>query len=213
MSFGGGKGGDGGAALQQQEEARKDALRARVNALFQGPDSEPQFKQQEDTLSQNLRDYYSTDLKRNYDQTERALRFKAADTGNIGGSVAADQQSLLDQDNQMGGTRIEEAVRRAVNNLRNTREDTRQRSISMINAGEGESGVQSASQGLQQAIASANAAQKENIFGDLFSNLATAKVTSDNEAKNAGLLAAFRQMNTTLRPTAATNSGTIYNTG
>lgn len=207
---GGGGGGDGGAALQREEEARKDALRQRVNALYQAPEVLPQLAAEEQELSNNLRGHYSTDLQKNYEQAERNLRFGASNTGNVGGSVFADETAKLNEENRTGGTRIEEAVRRAVNNLRNAREDSRTRSISLINAGEGESGVQAASQGLRQAIDSASSAGKENLFSDLFANLALAKASGDATDKNAAALAYFnKQRGGSFIPTQPANNGTI----
>lgn len=209
LGGGGGGGGDGGAAQQQAEEARKDALRGRVNSLFQGPDAQPQFKSQEDALAQNYRDYYSSDLKRNYDAAARNLKFSAANSGNVGGSAYADQQSKLDEQNQLGGTRIEDAVRSAVNNLRNSREDARTRSISLINAGEGESGVQAASTGLQNSISAANSAQKQNLFGDLFGTLAASKQLGDAGNLSAQQLALY---NRNLVPGSSFSTPTKYGT-
>ena len=208
---GGGGGGDGGAAQQAAEEARKEALRQRVNALYQAPEVLPQLAAEENELASSLRGHYSTDLKKNYDQAERNLRFGASNTGNIGGSVFADETNELNEQNRTGGTRIEEAVRRAVNNLRNAREDSRTRSISLINAGEGESGVQAASQGLRHAIEGASSANKENLFTDLFGNLALAKASGDSALQNDARLAAFYKSKNAgaYFPQQPTNSGTI----
>lgn len=206
----GGGGGDGGAGAQREEEARKDALRSRVNSLYQSPEVLPQLASEEDQLAKTLRDFYSADLKKNYEESERKLRFGAANSGNIAGSVYADETSKLNEGNQLGGTRIEEAVRRSINNLRNAREDSRTRAISLINSGEGESGVQAASQGLRSAFDSASSAGKENLFADLFGNLGLAKTARDDANKNAALMDIYgRSRVGSFFPTTPMSGGTI----
>lgn len=205
MSLGGGSGGDGGAAQQQAEEARKASMRTQINSLFDAPDAQAQFKTQEDQLSEALRGFYSDQLGRSYADAERGARFGAADTGNIGGSAYADSLARVNRDNALGGTRIQEAVTRAINNLRASREDTRNRSIGLVNSGSGDQAAASAQSGLQQAISAANAAQRENIVGDLFGDVAFAKQASDTNLKNQELA----RRASAFYPTQPSSGGTV----
>lgn len=208
--MGGGGGGDGGAGEQKQEEERKEALRQKVNALYMSPEAQARFATEEDQLSKAHRDYYSADLKDRYGETERNLRFGASNTGQTGGSVYADEMAKMNEQNALGGTRIDEAVRRAVNGLRNSREESRARSIQLINAGEGESGVQAAQSALQQSIEGAKAGQKEQLFTDLFSNLALARQSGGARALDDEASAYYaRQRGGAYYPTTPSNSGTI----
>jgi hypothetical protein len=169
------------------------------------------FEQEESNLSNTLRAFYTDQLKRQFEQASRAVKFGAANTGNLGGSAYADAVAKLNEENALGGTRVEEAVRRSINNLRAQREDSRNRAIGLVNAGSGDEAVASARTGLQQALSNANAAQRENIVMDLFGNLAFAKVASDQNARNAQLAELYRRPGAFF-PTTPTASGTIVPT-
>lgn len=208
---GGGSSGDGGAAERAAEEARKAEMRAGVNALFDTDEAKARFKTEEDDLAGALRGYYSDDLKRTYENAERALRFGASNTSNIGGSAYADSVGRLNEDNAMGGTRIDEAVQRALNSLRASREDSRARSINLVNAGSGSEAVGAAQSGIRQALDNATSANREQLFGDLFGNLAFTKAAGDASDKNAAALAYFNKIKggNAFFPTQATGGGTI----
>lgn len=209
--MGGGGGGDGGAGDRISDENQKAALRREVNTLFDAPEAQTRFADEETKLSDALRGFYSDDLKRGYQESERGIRFGAADTGNVGGSAYADAVSKLNEKNDLGGTRIEEAVRRAINNLRGGRENTRMQSINLINSGTGSDAVASANTGLRQALDVSNAANRENIVAGLFDNLAFAnngiaqaqKQTAANDLYNRARSFYSAQ---------PTNSGTVVRT-
>jgi hypothetical protein len=169
------------------------------------------FEQEESNLSNTLRAFYTDQLKRQFEQASRAVKFGAANTGNLGGSAYADAVAKLNEENALGGTRVEEAVRRSINNLRAQREDSRNRAIGLVNAGSGDEAVASARTGLQQALSNANAAQRENIVMDLFGNLAFAKVASDQNSRNAQLAELYRRPGAFF-PTQPTAGGTIVPT-
>lgn len=213
MGGGGGGGGDGGAAMMQAEESRKADMRGKVNALFDDPEAQQRFSGEETQVSDALRGYYTDQLKREYDQNERQLRFGAGNTGNIGGSAYADKIAKLNTDNAMGGTEISDAVTRAVNNLRAAREGTRMQSINLINGGAGPEAVTSAQQGLQQSLDAAKSGNKEQLFGDLFSNLAFNNAAGNANNQSASAMALFRNKLGSFFPTQPASGGTIIRTG
>jgi hypothetical protein len=173
------------------------------------------FGQEETELAGALRGHQADKLKKQYRDAERALRFGAANTGNTGGSVMADQMTRLNEENLMGGTEIEESIRRAINGLRSSREDARLRSHSLINAGSGEEGVRAASEGLKNAIGAAKSADRERLFQELFQNIAFTKAVGDARGREGSAAALFESLR---RPglganstSSRTQSGRVYN--
>jgi len=155
------------------------------------PAAKAQFATEEGDLAGALRGHYGDELQRNYAEQERQNRFGAARTGNIGGSAFADSRSSLEEQNRLGGTRIDEAVQRAINTLRSSREQTKLRAIDLVNAGSGEEGVQSATAGLKSSLEQAKAANREQLFGDLFTSGAFANANRISGDRNAQALAIF----------------------
>jgi hypothetical protein len=197
--------GDKSVASAQAEEAQKQALRDRVNTMFSAPD----LKTQEGEISGALRGNYSDELKRRYQDAERELRFGAARTGNIGSTDYADESARINRENELGGTNIEGAVRRSIANLRGSREDTRARSIGLINAGEGTEGVQSATQGLALSADTARNANRERLFDDLFQNLAYSRVASNQSLQAAQLAALLNRGGGSSFSATSPNSGRV----
>lgn len=196
---------DKSVAAAQSEEAQKQALRDRVNTMFSSPD----LATQEGEISGALRGNYSDELKRKYQDAERELRFGAARTGNIGSTDYADENARINRENELGGTNIEGAVRRSIANLRGSREDTRARSIGLINAGEGTEGVQSATQGLALSADSARNANRERLFDDLFQNLAYSRVASNQSLQAAQLAALLNRGGGSSLSATSPNSGRV----
>lgn len=195
---------DKSVAAAQAEEANKQGLRDRVNTMFSAPD----LASQEGEISGALRGNYSDDLKQKYQEAERQLRFGAARTGNIGSTSFADENARISRENQLGGTNIEGAVRRAIGNLRSSREDTRARAIGLINAGEGTEGVQSATEGLRLSSDTARNANRERLFDDLFQNLAYNQV-AQNQNSQAAQLAAILNRGRSVSSTVPTGGSVI----
>jgi len=210
----GGDGGDNSAAQQQQaEEARKEALRGQINTLFGVGGATPQnFTDEENTLSSSLRGYYGDEQKKAHDEAERQLRFGASNTGNIGSTTYADAEAKLADQNRLGGIKMEEAVQRAVNGLRSSRENTRLNSINLVNSGSGADAVNSAASGLKDSFNAAQAGQREDLASGLFQNLAFTKKAADSANQGAQLaqLLGVKSTGNALFPTKTT-SGTVYN--
>jgi hypothetical protein len=198
----------------EEEEARKEALRKRISDLFTGPDAIKRFGLEEHDLSGALRGFQASDLERKYGDAERKLRFGAANTGNIGSATYADSLARVNEDNRRGGAQIEESVRRAITGLRSSREDAKIRALGLVNAGTGEQAVQSATAGLKGAADAASSANREQLFTDLFQDLAYTKVAGDTSNRNAAALAYLnRARGGSYFPTQSSPAGRIINTG
>jgi len=237
MSSGGG--GDGGAGRrQEEEERRKSALRARINALYGVPtNDEPQATAQwfqksirdefvpvdpsqveaakkameaENTkLSDATRGYYTDELGDQYAKAERNTRFKLARKGLLGGSEDVYQQGDVREDRDLGATRVDESVRRAIASLTGQREQERLNAINLVNAGAGDSAVSAAQAGLRNSFENVASQQKADIFGDLFTGGADA-VTADNlQAQQAAQLGRYRDRLSTFFPNRSSSSGRV----
>ena len=173
------------------------------------PEARAGFATEETDLSKALRGYYGDEQRKGYRAEERNMRFGLANQGQTGGSVMADSLADLEERNRLGGTRIEEAVQRALNSLRASRESSRLGALSLVNAGQGEEGVRSASAGLKSSLDTAKATNREDLFTDLFSNVAAGKEASDARSREARLLAAFQQGRSGIQTNSGRSGATI----
>jgi hypothetical protein len=158
-------------------------------------------------LADATRGYYTDELGRNFEKAERGTRFKLARQGLLGGSEDVFQQGDVRQERDLGATRVDEAVRRAVANLTSQREQERLNAINLVNAGAGDSAVSAAQAGLRNSFENVSNEQKANLFSDLFANSADA-MTANNLATNQALLAArYRDRLGAFFPARSTSSG------
>lgn len=209
VGLGGGVGGDAsGAQFAQQEEARKAALRQQVNALFDTDAAKSQFAAEDQRIAQALRGFYTDDLGRRFTDASRNLRQSAANSGNLG-SAFLDQRSRLERENQMGATRIDDAVRKAVADLNAQREGTRSNALQMISAGGGADAINAASAGLRNSIDMASAAQKQNLFSDILGDTAFNKQLSDARSRDAAMLAQMKSRTAQFLTPVNTGGGRI----
>ena len=221
--------------LAQQEEERKAALRAKINRLYgiggnatnpapsagvtameTATTGDPELgatrKQMQDELDQVAsanRNYYTDQLNRTYTKAERNTRFNLARQGLLGGSEDSNQEGEVRSDRDLGATRVDEAVRKAVAGLTTSREQERLRAIQLVNAGAGDTAIDAAAAGLRSSFANANNASKADLFGDLFANSADAAATQNVNAANAALLARYKQSLGSFFPAASTTSGRV----
>lgn len=193
--------------LARQEEARKAALRAQVNGLFD-PGNQ-QLLDEEKNLGDANRGYYTDALNRASVKAERNTRFNLARQGLLGGSEDVNQQGEVQSDKELGATRIDETVRKAVTGLQESREQARLQGIGLVNAGAGDEGVRSASAGLKQAFDNASSASKADLTSDLFANAADAYTMQQNNAANRALLNRYQQQLATFFPTSANSGGRV----
>jgi hypothetical protein len=176
------------------EEVRKEHLRARINAMYgHGDESAAAALDQEKTkLAEATRAYYTDELGDQASNAERKTRFKLARQGLLGGSEEVSQQGDVVQDRDLGATRVDEAVRRAVMGLSESREQERLNALNLANSGAGEGAVSAASAGLRNSIESAQTAQKAELFGDLFAGAADAGTANNLAAQEALLASRYR---------------------
>jgi hypothetical protein len=165
------------ADQQAADEARKKALIEQINAMYD-PNN---FADEEGKLSDAIRGQQGDALKLGYDKAARATTFDAARRGNVGGSVMADNIAGLNRDNQLGSTKIEDAVNAALSGLRSSRLSSQNNAISLVNAGSGPEAVNAAATGIKNAIDTARAEKIPDITQGLFQNVALS-----NQAINTG---------------------------
>jgi|GEM_PF-6604600 len=206
--FGGAKGSDSGAAYQKAEEERKAALRAQVGSLFDSDSAKSQFATEDKTLGDSLRSYYTDELGRKFADAKRNLTFRISDTGNLG-SAYSDELGRLERENQLGATRIDEAVRQALAELSAQRENTRSNALNMIASGGGAEAVNAATAGLKNSISMANSQAKQQLFGDILSDAAVNKMAYDGGTKDQAMLAALKQRTSAFYNPLNGGSGTV----
>ena len=143
-------------------------------------------------LADATRGYYTDQLGRTYTKAERQNRFALARKGLLGGSADVDTNAELRSDRDLGATRIDQAVRGAVNNLVGQRESERQQAIALVNSGAGEDAITSASRGLSNALNTAQAADKRELFGDLFQGVADGINSANALSAQNALLARYQ---------------------
>lgn len=203
--------------LAREEEERKASLRARINRLYGIADAgDPELDATRKTMSDELsqvegatRGYYTDALARTFTKAERNTRFNLARQGLLGGSEDSNQQGDVRSDRDLGATRVDEAVRKAIAGLTTQREGERLNAINLVNAGVGDSAVDAAASGLRTSFANANNQTKADLFGDLFSNAADAAASQNVNAANAALLARYKQSLGTFFPATSTTGGRV----
>ncbi len=191
-----------------------DAYNAALSA-WNGEDSEAAAARKamegENTkLADATRGYYTDQLGRQYGKAERETRFKLARQGLAGGSEDIFQQGEVSSDRDLGATRLDQAVRSAVANLKTQREQERLNAVSLVNAGAGDSAVSAAQAGLKNSFEVANSQQRANLFDDLFANSADALTANNMSAQQQALLSRYQNQLSTFFPNrGSTTSGRI----
>jgi len=158
------------------------------------------------------RSYYTDRLGKDYAKAERETRFKLARQGLMGGSEDVFQQNEIKSDRDLGATRVDEAVRRAVADLKGKREQERLNAVSLVNAGAGDSAVSAAQAGLKNTFETATSAQRVNLFDDLFANTAESLANGAQTDQQAALLARYRNQLSSFIPARSSTSGKLTGT-
>lgn len=211
-------------APAREEEARKAALRRKIDVLYGIKPTgvaatDPDFKLATDAgtelegeqtkLGDATRSYYTDALAKQYGKAERNARFAFARSGLLGGSGSVDAMTELKSERDLGATRVDEAVRRAITSLTSQRENERLNAIGLVNSGAGDSAVTAAQRGLQNSFETANTAQKADLFGDLFGSAANAVSASNLAAQQASAAARYKNQLSTFFPTTGSSTGRI----
>jgi hypothetical protein len=177
-------------------------------------DAAKQAMDEENTkLGDATRGYYADQLGRDYTKAERNTRFKLARQGLMGGSEDVNQQGEVRSDRDLGATRVDDAVRRAVATLTGNREQERLSAVGLVNAGSGDSAVSAAQAGLRNSLANSESAQKVDLFGDLFANSVDAMTGANQTAREAALANRYRNQLSTFFPARSTTSGRVTPSG
>jgi hypothetical protein len=209
------KPGDGGGTNAADEEARKAALRAKIDTLYGIGDSDEakaaaaQMSADKTGVSDATRGYYTDQLSRSFNSSERNNRFRLARQGLMGGSADIDSNAELSTDRNLGATRIDEAARRSAADLDTQREQERLNSISLVNAGAGQSAVSSAQSGLKNSLANVSNASKANLFGDLFTSAADSYTAGAQNDALAQMMSRYNQQLSSYFPSNRTTSGRV----
>lgn len=144
-------------------------------------------------LADATRAYYTDALGRSSEKAQRNTKFRLARQGLLGGSEEVFQQGEVKQDRDLGATRVDEAVRRAISSLTGQREQERLNAINLVNAGSGESAISAAQAGIRNSFENVSNQQKADIFGDLFAGAADARTASNLQAQEALLANRYRE--------------------
>ncbi len=188
--LGGGRGGDTSAATQQAaDQSRKQALIDQINSMFDAPDAKANINAESTRIGDSLRSNYTSDLKDQYDIAHRNLNFAAARAGQTGSTTQADQEAQLNKQNELGSTKIDDAVRGAQASLAGDVESRRNNAINLVNAGSGPEAVNAATTGLNNAIQSAASQQKQDLFTGLFKDVGMGVQANNANSQNATLAA------------------------
>lgn len=167
------------------------------------------MEEEQTNLAGATRGYYADELGKNYQQAERNTRFKLARQGLLGGSEDVFQQGDVREDRDLGATRVDDAVRRAIANLTSQREQERLNSINLVNAGAGDNAISAAQAGLRNSFENVASQQKANLFTDLFANSADAVANQNAAEQQAALLGRYRDRLSTFFPASSSSSGRV----
>lgn len=183
----GGAGGDTtGVDQQAADEARKQALRDQIRGMFD-PNN---FADTEQELGDAIRTSQGNALHQKYDTAKRSTTFDMARRGNVGGSVMATNLANLNRDNELGSTKIEDAVNQSLASLRSGRQNAESGALSLVDSGSGPDAVAAAGTGIKNAIDAARAATIPDTTAGLFQNVALSD-QGINQLNNNASLAAY----------------------
>lgn len=206
---------DEAGILAAEEEARKAALRRRID-LFYGIGDDPEalaartsLEGEKTKIADATRSYYTDQLGKDYEKAERKTRFALARSGVLGGSQDVEQQGEVRSDRDLGATRVDDAVRRALAGLETQREQERLSSIQLVNSGAGESAVSAAQAGLRNTLENASSAQKQDLFSDLFANSANAVSNANMADREAALLGRYKDRLSSFFPAKSATTGRV----
>jgi len=196
-----------GPVFRNMADQQNPQIEAGNSALLQqATEAAKQMETENTKLGEATRSYYTDELGDKYAEAERNTRFKLARQGQLGGSEEIFQQGDVKKDRDLGATRVDESVRRAIASLTGQRENERLNAVNLVNAGAGDSAIGAAAAGLRNSFANAESAQKANIFTDLFANSADTVAASNNADQQAALLARYRDRLSSFFPAGGTTT-------
>ena len=177
MCMGGGGGGDGGAgAARAAEEARQANVRAgmaNVDSQFSKFD-QPFY----DSRAKAYTDYYTPQVKDQYDLARKNLVFDLTRQGIMNSSAGADKLGLLDQDYNKQNTFYTNGGADYANQVRGDVENNRSALYSQVNASADPSAAASAAAARAQSLTQPSAFSPLGQLFQQFANQAGLNITA-----------------------------------
>jgi hypothetical protein len=192
-------GGSNKAAKQAQtaEDQRQSNIAnstARVNEIFDDPSRTSQY----DQLASDTTAFYRNDLDKQQADATRNTKFALARSGQIGGSVQADENTKLGEDYLQGVIKASRLGQQAGANLRASDETSRANLIAMAQNGlDSTTASSNAASALQSNLESGQSTATANALGDAFGDFANVyKQSQDAAALRSGQKYAYNTLYT-----------------
>lgn len=164
---------------EKERQAQIAESTGRINSIFTDPRRTGQY----DKLAQDTTAYMTEDLNRQKADTDRALKFSLARSGQTGGSVMADQTKNVGQTYLRGVLEAQRRGAAAGADLRSA--DEQARANLLLAAQSGTDATTATSQGLSQLqsnLDTARAGANAQGMGDMFSQFSDFYRKSQDEA-------------------------------
>lgn len=193
-----GGGGNDAAKEANRAEAQRQAnikrSTAQINDIFNDPSRTGQY----DKLASDTTAFYRNDLDKQQADATRNTKFALARSGQIGGSVQADQNTKLGEDYLQGVIKASRLGAQAGANLRASDETSRANLISMAQNGlDATTASQNAAAALRSNLESGQSTATANQFGDAFGDFADLyKQSQDAAALRSGQKYAYNTLYT-----------------
>lgn len=166
-------------AAEQQRQANIASSTAKVNDIFNDPARTGQY----DQLASDTTKFYRDDLDKQQADATRNTKFALARSGQIGGSVQADQNQKLGEDYLQGVIKASRLGQQAGANLRASDETSRANLIAMAQNGlDATTASSNAASALRSNLESGQAGATVNQLGDSFSDFANVYKQSQDAA-------------------------------
>lgn len=155
---------------EQQRQAAIEATQAAVNQVFDSPERAADIAD----LVNATRDFYTGDLNRSKEETDRQLRFALARGGLTGGSTQVDQAKKFAESYGRGLLDVERKAQGSGASLEAADQDARARLIQLATSGlDATTGAQQAAAALRSNIASSKSDMQQGAMANAFANFKT----------------------------------------
>ncbi len=168
----GGSGSNSAINAQNAADAQKQAEITQSQTAIANAFNNPQRNADINNMQAATKQLYQTSLDKQYGDAGRNLKFALARNGQTGGSTSVDQNANLNTDYDNGILKITQAANAAGARVRSADAQTQQNLQSLAQSGlDSNTAATQALTGMQQNIASEQAAADPTAVGDLFGNL------------------------------------------
>lgn len=181
-------------AAEQQRQANIASSTAKVNDIFNDPARTGQY----DQLASDTTKFYRDDLDKQQADATRNTKFSLARSGQIGGSLQADQNAKLGEDYLHGVVKASRLGQQAGANLQASDETSRANLIAMAQNGlDATTASSNAASALRSNLESGQAGATVGQLGDAFSDFANVyKQSQDAAALRSGQKYAYNTLYT-----------------